>query len=217
MTRDDDQVPNRRAFRTGGNIDESLAKRLYEGVRKAYSAAATRPSDEHPFPVGKIFARSLGYTRELLESLPAPSVDAFAGVSNVSVFADIPEGSTVLDLGCGAGLDTLIVARRTGPAGRVISVDFSRPMLDRARQAAQAAGLSNIEFHESPAEHLPLEDGAIDVAIVNGIFNLSPHREALFRELARVVRTDGHVYAAELILIEAVENSSPPTETDWFA
>jgi arsenite methyltransferase len=198
-------------------MDEHLAKRLYEGVKKAYSAAAARPSDEHPFPVGKAFARSLGYSRELLESLPARSVDAFAGVSNVSVFAHIPEGSVVLDLGCGAGLDTLIGARRTGPAGQVISVDFSGPMLDRARQAAQAAGLSNIEFHESPAERLPLEDGTIDVAIVNGIFNLNPSREALFKELARVVRPDGHVYAAELILIEAVESSAPPTETDWFA
>lgn len=198
-------------------MDESLAKRLYAGVRKAYSAAADRPLDEHPFPIGKAFARSLGYPRELLESLPALSVDAFAGVSNVSLFAAIPDGSTVLDLGCGAGLDTLIAARRTGPSGRVIGVDFSLSMLDRARQAAQEAGLSNIEFHESPAERLPLEDRAIDVAIVNGIFNLNPDRRALFRELARVVRPDGHVYAAELILIEAVADSSPPTETDWFA
>jgi len=198
-------------------VDEGIAKRLYEGVRRAYSDAAERPSDEHPFPVGRIFAESLGYPPDLLESLPALSVDAFAGVSNVSLYAEIPEGSTVLDLGCGAGLDTLIAARRTGPTGRVISADFSGPMLDRARLSAQEAGLSNIKFRESPAERLPLEDGEIDVAIVNGIFNLNPDREALFRELARVVRADGHVYAAELILIEPVTSSSPPTEADWFA
>jgi arsenite methyltransferase len=198
-------------------VNDETAKRLYEGVRKAYSAAAERPSDEHPFPVGKAFARSLGYPKELLESLPSCSVDAFAGVSNVSLYAETPEGSTVLDLGCGAGLDTLIAARRTGPTGRVISVDFSGSMIERARQAAREAGLSNIEFHESPAERLPLEDGEIDVAIVNGIFNLNPDREAVFRELARVVRPEGRVYAAELILIKPVTSSSPPTESEWFA
>jgi len=198
-------------------MDEGLAKRLYEGVKKAYSSAAERPTEQHPFPVGRAFAESLGYPKELLETLPAYSVDAFAGVSNVSIYAEIAAGSTILDLGCGAGLDTLIAARRTGPTGQVIGIDFSALMLDRARQAAQEVSLANVEFRESPAEHLPLKDGEIDVAIVNGIFNLNPHREAIFSELFRVVRQDGHVYAAELILIESIEYSSPPTEADWFA
>ncbi len=198
-------------------MDEGLAKRLYEGVKKAYSSAAERPTEQHPFPVGRAFAESLGYPKELLETLSAYSVDAFAGVSNVSIYAEIPEGSTVLDLGCGAGLDTLIAARRTGSAGRVIGIDFSGSMLDRARRAAQEAGLESIEFREGPAEHLPLKDGEIDVAIVSGIFNLNPHREAIFSELSRVVHRDGHVYAAELILIEPVADSLPPTEADWFA
>jgi arsenite methyltransferase len=198
-------------------MDEGLAKQLYEGVKKAYSSAAERPTEQHPFSVGRAFARSLGYPKELLEALPAYSVDAFAGVSNVSIYAEIPEGSTVLDLGCGAGLDTLIAARRTSPAGRVIGIDFSGLMLDRMRRAAQGAGLENIEFRESPAERLPLRDGVIDVASVNGIFNLNPHREAIFRELSRVVRQDGHVYGAELILIEPIADLVPPTQTDWFA
>ena len=198
-------------------MGEGLAKRLYEGVKKAYSSAAERPTEQHPFPVGKAFAESLGYPKELLETLPAYSVDAFAGVSNVSIYAEIPAGSTILDLGCGAGLDTLIVAHRTGPTGQVIGIDFSNSMLDRARRAAQEAGIGNIEFRESPAECLPLKNGEIDVAIVNGIFNLNPHREDIFSELFRVVRRDGHVYAAELILIESITDSSPPTEADWFA
>lgn len=198
-------------------MDEDLAKRLYEGVKKAYSSAAERPAEQHPFPVGRAFAESLGYPKEWLESLPACSVDAFAGVSNVSIYAEIPAGSTILDLGCGAGLDTMIAARRTGPAGRVIGIDFSGSMLDRARRAAREADLVNVEFRESPAEHLLLTDGEIDVALVNGIFNLNPHREAIFSELFRVVRRGGRVYAAELILTEAAIDSSPATEADWFA
>jgi SAM-dependent methyltransferase len=198
-------------------MDEDLAKRLYEGVKKAYSSAAERPAEQHPFPMGRAFAEGLGYPKEWLESLPACSVDAFAGVSNVSIYAEIPAGSTILDLGCGAGLDTMIAARRTGPAGRVIGIDFSGSMLDRARRAAREADLGNVEFRESPAEHLLLTDGEIDVALVNGIFNLNPHREAIFSELFRVVRRGGRVYAAELILTEAAIDSSPTTEADWFA
>jgi arsenite methyltransferase len=198
-------------------MDEGLARRLYEGVKKAYSSAAERPTEQHPFPVGKAFAESIGYPKELLETLPAYSVDAFAGVSNISIYAEIPTGSTILDLGCGAGLDTLIAARRTGPTGRVTGIDFSSSMLDRARRAAQEVGLGNIEFRESPAECLPFKNGEIDIAIVNGIFNLNPHREAIFNELFRVVRRGGLVYAAELILIERVADSSPHAEADWFA
>jgi arsenite methyltransferase len=198
-------------------MDEGLSKRLFEGVRNAYSFAAERPTEPHPFPVGRTFAESLGYPKELLETLPACSVDAFAGVSSISIYAEIPAGSTILDLGCGAGLDTLIAARKAGPTGRVIGIDFSDSMLDRARRAAQEAGLENIEFRESPADHLPLTEGEIDIAIVNGIFNLNPRREAIFSELFRVMRRGGRVYAAELILIEPVADSSPPTEADWFA
>ncbi len=186
-------------------------------VQRAYSAAAERPQDEHPFPVGRLFAESLGYPQDLLVGLPSVSVDAFSGVSNVAVFADIGEGATVLDLGCGAGLDSLIAAQRTGSRGKVIGVDFSDAMLARARQAAAEVGVDNVEFYRADAEDLPIEDGLIDVVLVNGIFNLNPVRGAIFRELARVVRQGGAVYAAELILREPLPQEIQDSETNWFA
>jgi ubiquinone/menaquinone biosynthesis C-methylase UbiE len=167
--------------------------------------------------VGREFAESLGYPPEQLARLPAVSVEAFAGVSNVSVTADIPHGATVLDLGCGAGLDSLLAGAKTGPSGTVIGVDFSTSMIDRARLAALEVGVSNIEFREADAERLPIEDASIDVAIVNGIFNLNPMRDAIFRELARVVRPDGVLYAAELILRGPVETPETADEANWFA
>jgi 2-polyprenyl-3-methyl-5-hydroxy-6-metoxy-1,4-benzoquinol methylase len=109
--------------------------RLREMVRGAYSAAAEQPEEKHAFPVGRQFGESIGYPAELLARLPSVACDAFAGVSNVSLFADLPPGATVLDLGCGAGLDTLIAAQRVGTAGKVIGVDFSEAMLARARDA----------------------------------------------------------------------------------
>jgi SAM-dependent methyltransferase len=192
-------------------------KQLRDGVRRAYSAAAERPQDKHPFPVGRSFAESLGYPQHLLAALPSASVDAFSGVSNVAVFARIPAGAVVLDLGCGAGLDSLIAAQRAGPQGRVIGVDFSDAMLARARQAAVELGVRNVEFYQADAEKLPIEDGLIEVALVNGIFNLNPEREAIFRELARVVREGGAVYAAELILTEPLSPEVQASETNWFA
>lgn len=190
---------------------------LRAGVHQAYSAAAENPQAEHPFPVGSNFAKSLGYPPDLLADLPAMALEAFAGVSNVAIFADIPLGATVLDLGCGAGLDSLIAARRVGPTGRVIGVDFSEAMLSRARQAAAASGLANVEFRQTEAEKLDLADGAVDLALVNGIFNLNPARDQIFRELARVVRPGGAVYAAELILREPLPPQVQASETNWFA
>jgi ubiquinone/menaquinone biosynthesis C-methylase UbiE len=185
-------------------------------VRDAYSAAAEAPAAPHAFPVGREFAASLGYAAETLAGLPPASLEAFSGVSNVAAIAQIPAGATVLDLGCGAGLDSLLAARRTGAAGRVVGLDFSAAMAARARAAASEAGAVNVVFCLADAEQLPLRDRSIDVALVNGIFNLNPDRGLIFSELARVLRDGGGVYAAELVLRQPL----PPgerTAADWFA
>lgn len=189
---------------------------LREGVRKAYSAAAEQPRDTHPFPVGRQFALSLGYPEEQLAPLPAVAVEAFSGVSNLSLWAEMAEGASVLDLGCGAGLDSLIAAQKVGPAGKVIGIDFSSAMVGRARQAAKEAGAHNVEIRQADAEALPLDDESIDLALVNGIFNLNPARDAIMRELARVLRPGGRVYAAELILKGALSPEERASETNWF-
>jgi arsenite methyltransferase len=190
---------------------------LRQKVRAAYSSAAEEPAAPHPFPVGRAFAESLGYPSEWLEEVPAASTEAFAGVSNVPFFAEFPETGTVLDLGCGAGLDSLLIARRMGGSGRVIGMDFSSAMLRRAHSSASIAGASNVIFVLCDAERLPLHDDAVDVAIVNGIFNLNPAREAIFRELARCIRPGGRVYAAELILRGPLPPAASTDENNWFA
>jgi SAM-dependent methyltransferase len=191
-------------------------QQLREKVREAYSSAAERPAERHPFPVGRSFAESIGYPVELLSRLPEVSVASFTGVSNVSIFADIPQGSTVLDLGCGAGMDTIIAAEKTGLQGKVIAVDFSESMIRRAQQGASEHGCGNATFHVADAEEIPLPDGSVDVALVNGIFNLSPFRERVFSELARVLRGGGTVYAAELILREPLPVQATCSLDNWF-
>ena len=123
----------------------------------------------------------------------------------------------MLDLGCGAGLDTLLAGKRVGSEGIVIGIDFSLAMLGRARQGADEAQLSHVQFCQGNAEELPLHSQSIDAAMVNGIFNLNPARDAIFAELARVVKPGGSVYAAELILRNALPATDQPSLDDWFA
>ena len=198
-------------------MNEINVSSLREGVREAYSKAAQHPDEDHPFPVGRDFAESVGYPADLLRGLPAVAVDAFAGVSNLSLLAEIPSGATVLDLGSGAGLDSIIAAGRVGPQGQVLAVDFSSAMLSSMEQAVLESGATNIKIFHSDAESLPLEDLSVDVALVNGIFNLNPERSKKFTELARVVKPGGCVFAAELVLREAGSEKVEPTPENWFA
>jgi arsenite methyltransferase len=186
-------------------------------VNGAYSAAATRPEQKHPFPVGRELAEDLGYPSEVLDAVPGVSIEAFAGVSNVSLFADLPAGAAVLDLGCGAGMDSIIAARRVGPTGRVVGIDFSEAMLARARTAKELANLPHLQFQQGDAECLPLADESVDVALVNGIFNLNPKRKEIFSELARVLRPRGRAYVAELILTGPLPEGDHASESNWFA
>jgi ubiquinone/menaquinone biosynthesis C-methylase UbiE len=167
--------------------------------------------------VGREFAESLGYPRSVLEGLPLAAVEAFSGVSNVAIFAALKPDATVLDLGCGAGLDSLIAAQRVGPGGRVVGIDFSTAMLERAKHAVRSAPVGNTALLRAAAEKLPLADATIDVALVNGIFNLNPARAEIFAELARVVSPGGAVYAAELILKEPLPSEVRQDEASWFS
>ena len=198
-------------------LDSALADELLEKVREAYSKAADHPLDSHPFPMGRDFALSLGYPEDLLEGLPESAVARFTGVSNVSVFAEIPPGSTVLDLGCGAGMDSMIAAAQTGPGGRVYGVDFSESMLSHARSGAAEAGAANVDFREAEGQSIPFADGSFDVVLVNGIFNLNPNRAGLFQELARVIRPGGVLYGAEIVLREPMDEEERTGLANWFS
>ena len=196
---------------------ESEPTRLRESVRAAYSKAASNPGEKHPFPVGREFALSLDYPPELLDTIPHTAVEGFTGVSNVSVFATLPAGGTVVDLGCGSGLDSLIAAQRVGAEGQVVGIDFSEVMLDRANSSLRELGLANVMFLRSAAEHLPLADACVDHALVNGIFNLNPFRDEIFRELARIVKPGGSLSGAELVLREPLRETSRSGAANWFS
>jgi len=197
--------------------DLEQCDQLRSKVKEAYSSVAVAPESKHPFPIGRALAEDLGYGADLLDSLPTVSVQAFAGVSNVALFAKLEPGASVLDLGCGAGMDAIIASRRVGPTGRVTGIDFSSSMLERARQAKQFEDLPQLEFRQADGERVPMGDETLDIALVNGIFNLNPGRKEIFAELARVVRRSGLVYAAELILAAPLSEQERTDESSWFS
>lgn len=166
---------------------------LKELVREAYSSVA---SD------GDAVARKL-YAEGELAGVPRAARELALGVGNHLRYADIGPGETVLDLGCGAGIDTIIAARRTGPTGRVLALDFLPEMLERTARAAAEAGLENVETVEGDMEAIPLPDDSVDHIISNGVINLSPRKARALAECARVLRPGGRFCVSDLTINES--------------
>jgi arsenite methyltransferase len=173
---------------------------LRDEIRKTYTDVSTDAEQDFIFPTGRAWAEELGYPQPELSRVPDATVESFAGVANHWTLGRIEPGSVVLDLGCGAGTDLLIAAQMTGPDGRVIGVDMTPAMLERAHASTQQIGLANVELHESLIETLPLEDGCVDVVISNGVIDLVPDKDAVFDEIDRVLRPGGRLQVADVII-----------------
>jgi arsenite methyltransferase len=138
------------------------------------------------------------YSPDELAQVPRSAIEGALGVANHLHFAEIEEGETILDLGCGAGIDSVLAARRTGPTGRVIALDFIAEMLERTSAAAAEAELANIETLEAEMEAIPLADGSVDHVISNGVINLSARKRRVLAESARVLRAEGKLSLSDL-------------------
>jgi SAM-dependent methyltransferase len=154
-------------------------------------------------PVAADVAQTLYAPDELVGVAPEAIRWAF-GVGNPVRHAGLRRGDVVLDVGCGAGLDALLAATRVGPGGRVIGLDMTPAMLDRARRHAAAMGLGGVEWREGLMEALPLPDAAVDVVVCNGVLNLSTRKSRALAEMHRVLRAGGRLALADLVLTEAL-------------
>jgi SAM-dependent methyltransferase len=174
---------------------------LRSEVSKIYTRVAADPNGDFHFHRGPAYAAEfLGYDPVELAALPADCTASFAGIANPHAIAPILAGETVLDIGCGTGMDLLLAARRAGSTGRAIGIDMTEAMRDRARASAAAAGLQNVEVHRADATALPFPDASVDVVISNGVLNLVPEKDKAFAEIRRVLRPGGRLQLADIVL-----------------
>jgi arsenite methyltransferase len=178
--------------------------RLREAIREEYSAVATNPEQGFHFHTGRPLARLLGYEEEWLDGIPEPTIASLAGTGNPFSLGRLAPGERVVDIGCGAGLDTLIAARMIGSAGQAIGVDMTDAMLAKARDSAAEIGVMNVDFREGFAEALPVPDEWADVVISNGVMNLFPDKFAGLREMARVLKPGGRLQIGDILVQKAV-------------
>jgi len=182
---------------------------LRREISAMYARVATAPEGEVHFHRGPAYAAErLAYDPRELERLPADVTARFAGVGNPHAIAPLPTGATVVDVGCGGGMDLLLAAVHVGPAGRAIGVDMTAAMRERAAAGAKAIGLPNVEVWDGDATQLPVDDESVDVLISNGVVNLVPRKDRAIAEMARVVKPGGRVQMADIVIREELPDSA---------
>ena len=172
---------------------------LKSEIKKTYASVSEDPGRDFIFPTGRAWAEDLGYPPELA-NVPETAVESFAGVANPWQLGRLAPGERVLDLGSGAGTDSLVAAQMVGEQGAVTGIDMTLQMLTKARTAAAEMNASNVEFVESEAERLPFAGESFDVVISNGVIDLIPDKDAVFAELFRVLAPGGRIQVADVTI-----------------
>ena len=191
-----------------GSKEQLDVAQLRQAIREEYEAVALNPEQGFHFHTGRPLAQMLGYDEAWLEGIPEASVESFAGTGNPFSLGEIKPGEHVVDVGCGAGFDSLIAARMVGPKGRVIGVDMTPAMVEKGRAAAAEVGLDNVEFRKGFGEELPVPDGWADVVISNGMLNLMPDKSAPLKEMKRVLKPTGHLQIGDILVQKALSESA---------
>jgi SAM-dependent methyltransferase len=191
------------------------AAEIRTAVEQRFAQVARSPDQEKQFPVGPASAKKLGYEPPEIDALPPAVTESFCGVGNPLGLGEIRPGQTVLDLGSGPGLDSLLAARRVGLTGKVVGVDLCPAMVEKARRNARLLGLHNVEFVIGEIEKLLLPDASVDVVISNGVFNLCPDKPGVLAEAFRVLRPGGRLQMADILLHDDVTPEEVAHKGEW--
>jgi len=187
---------------------------LRSEIRKTYAAVSQEPEREFIFPTGRSWAEDLGYP-DVLANVPDAAVESFAGVANPFALGSLVTGERVLDVGSGAGTDSLVAAQMVGPTGSVTGIDMTPEMLAKSRVAAAQMGLGNVTFLEADAERLPFDDISFDVVISNGVIDLIPDKDAVFSEIFRVLVPGGRIQVADVTIQKPVSEEGKRNIDLW--
>jgi arsenite methyltransferase len=183
-------------------------------IQKTYARVSEQPEEDFLFPTGRAWAEDLGYPADLLARVPEAAVESFAGVANPFSLGALRPGENVLDIGSGAGTDSLVAAQMVGPEGRVVGIDMTPEMLAKARAGAAEMGLSNVHFVEGEAERVPFDE-EFDVVISNGVIDLVPDKDAVFGEIHRVLVPGGRIQIADVTIQRPVSEEGKRNIDLW--
>ena len=197
------------------NLPKISLKELRVEIQKEYANVALDPNKGYHFHTGRKLANILGYDEALYADLPEANIASFAGTGNPFSVGDIHAGETVVDVGSGAGFDSLIASRLVGSAGRVVGVDMTPEMLSKARAGAEAMGATHVEFREGLAESLPIPDRFADVVISNGVLNLTLDKTETLREWFRILKPGGCLQVGDILVEREVPNSALDDISLW--
>lgn len=181
---------------------------LRKAIQDEYREVAEHPDKGFHFHTGRRLTQIVGYKDEWFTGVSERAIESFAGTGNPFAMGELVAGEKVVDVGSGGGIDSLVAARMVGPSGKVVGIDMTPAMLEKARTAAAESGVDNVEFREAYMEELPVPDGWADVVISNGVLNLTPDKQKTLGEMFRVLRPGGRLQIADILVSRAVPDAA---------
>lgn len=190
-------------------------KRIKESIHQKYAKVSDSPEGLFRYPTGRAGLEALNYDPAIIQALPEAAIASYCGVGNPFTLGPVHEGESVLDIGCGCGVDTLIAAIMVGPKGKAVGIDLVPEMLVRARENLRKMSFKNVTFQEISSEDLPFPDESFDVVLSNGVFNLIPDKAKALAEVLRVLKPRGRLMMADQILTGALPDDPKARVDSW--
>ena len=191
-------------------------KKIEAGIRKKYIKVAKSPEGQFKYPTGKKGLEALHYDKTLIDKLPDAVASFYCGVGNPFSLGKINTGEQVLDIGCGAGVDTILASMMTGPTGSVVGVDIVPEMLQQAETNLRMTVLKSVTFRKASGKNLPFPGDTFEVVISNGVINLIPDKKSALTEIVRVLKPGGRLMVADQVASGSVQKDIKTRLANWF-